>query len=146
MRRYVTALLAGLLLVTLQGGAQAATTWKEGQHYFRIQSMKRTSVPAGTVEVMEVFSYGCIACNRFLPVANRLAASLPPNAKMVYLPASFNPTEAWPMFQRAYVTAQALGVADKTHEAMFDAIWKTGELGISDATTHQLKKTLPTIQ
>ena len=65
---------------------------------------------------------------------------------MVFVAASFNPTEDWPMFQRATCTAQALGIFDKTHDAMFDAVWKTGELAISDLTTHTLKSPLPTIE
>ena len=31
------------------------------------------------------------------------------------------------MFQRAYLAAQSLGIAERTHQAMFDAVWKTGE-------------------
>lgn len=145
MVRYLAVLFAGLTLASFQG-AEAAASWKEGQHYSRIEAMKRTSVPAGTVEVMEVFSYGCPACDQFLPVAKKLQASLPANAKMVYLPASFNPSEAWPMFQRAYLAAQALGIADQTHDAMFEAVWKTGELGVRDPTTRRLKRDLPTIE
>ena len=80
MNRYFALFLAALLLVPLNG-ARAAATWKEGQNYFRIPAMKRTTVPPGTVEVMEVFSYGCIACNQFVPVAKRLESSLPKNAK-----------------------------------------------------------------
>jgi thiol:disulfide interchange protein DsbA len=59
---------------------------------------------------------------------DQLAASLPSNAVVTYLAASFRPDENWPLFQRAYYTAQALGVVEKTHDAMFDAAWKTGEL------------------
>jgi thiol:disulfide interchange protein DsbA len=50
---------------------------------------------------------------------------------MVYLPASFNPSEDWPMFQRAYFAAQSLGIAERTHQAIFDAVWKTRELAIN---------------
>jgi thiol:disulfide interchange protein DsbA len=50
------------------------------------------------------------------------------------------------MFQRAYFTAASLGVAEKAHDAMFDAIWNTGELGISDPQTRRLKTRLPTIE
>ena len=93
---------------------------------------------------MEVFSYGCPACFQFQPVAIKLAASLPANAKMVYLPASFNPSEDWPMFQRAYYAAQALGVADKTHDAMYDAVWKPGgELAVR-AVNHLNEETYAT--
>ena len=75
-----------------------------------------------------------------------LAAALPKNAQIVYLPASWNAPENWPMFQRMYLTALSLGVADKTHEAMYDAIWTTGELGIIDKNTRRLKTRLPTIE
>ena len=50
------------------------------------------------------------------------------------------------MFQRAYITAQSLGVAEKAHDAMYDAIWNTGELGVTDPTTRRLKSKLPTIE
>jgi thiol:disulfide interchange protein DsbA len=63
-----------------------------------------------------------------------------------YLPASFNPSEDWPMFQQAFYTAQALGVAEQTHDAMFDAVWKTGELGNVDPATQRVKTKLPSIE
>ena len=43
---------------------------------------------------------------------------------MHYLPAAFRSDEDWPAFQRAFFAAQALGLVDKTHNAMFDAVWK----------------------
>ena len=51
------------------------------------------------------------------------------------------------MFQLAYCTAQVLGVADQSHDAMFDAVWKTNELAIMDTgtATPGLKSRLPTI-
>ena len=50
------------------------------------------------------------------------------------------------MFQLAYVTAQALGVDQQTHDAMFDAVWKGGDLSISDPSTRGLKSHMPTIE
>ena len=66
------------------------------------------------------------------PTMKKLKAALPANAQLVYLPASWNKAEDWPMFQRAYLTAQSLGVADKAHEPMYQAIWTTGELGVTE--------------
>jgi thiol:disulfide interchange protein DsbA len=74
-----------------------------------------------------------------------LRRSLPANAQMAYLPAAFNPSEDWPMFQRAFLTAQALGIAERTHQAMYDAVWKTGELAIVEPGTNRLKNPLPSI-
>jgi thiol:disulfide interchange protein DsbA len=98
--------------------------------------------------VTEVFSYGCPACNQFHPVVGQLAASLPSDAEMAYLPASFIPQENWPMLQRAYFTARALGVADKCNDAIYDAVWKSGELSAMNQAGNGLKPrdALPTIE
>ncbi|HXD37744.1 MAG TPA: thiol:disulfide interchange protein DsbA/DsbL, partial [Rhodanobacter sp.] len=50
--------------------------WVEGKNYFLIEPAQPTSQP-GKVEVTEVFSYGCPACNAFHSTANQIAASLP---------------------------------------------------------------------
>ena len=105
--------------------------WVEGKNYFMIDPAQPTSHP-GKIELTEVFSYACPACNSFHPTMDQLVKSLPSNAVVVYLPASFRPDENWPLFQRAFYAAQALGVADKTYDAMFDASWKTGELATYD--------------
>jgi thiol:disulfide interchange protein DsbA len=144
MSRSLSALLSVVTLMGLGSAAQAAN-WVAGKHYSVIPQAQRTNVAPGKVEVMEVFSYGCPACNTFRPTMKKLQASLPANAQLVYLPASWNAAEAWPMFQRAYLTAQSLGVAEKAHDSMFEAIWATGELGISDPQTRRLKTKLPTI-
>jgi protein dithiol oxidoreductase (disulfide-forming) len=145
MNRFTAAVLA-VLALALTAAAQAAT-FSEGSDYVLVTPPQQTTVPKGKVEVMEVFSYGCPVCNAFQPLMDKLRRSLPPNAQVAYLPASFNNTaEDWPMFQRAYFAAQALGVAERTHQAMFDAVWKTGELATSDYTTNRLKETQPTLE
>jgi protein dithiol oxidoreductase (disulfide-forming) len=112
--------------------------WVEGKNYFTIDPAQPTGVPDKIV-VTEVFSYACPACNQFHSTADQLAKSLPPNAVMTYLPVSFRPDENFPLFQRAYFAAKALGVADKTYDAMFDAVWKSGELASDDLTTGRPK-------
>ena len=121
--------------------------WVEGKNYFRIEPAQPKATSTDKIEVTEVFSYGCPACNQFHPVVAQLAASLPSNAVMAYLPASFIPQENWPMLQRAYFTAKALGVADKCNDAMYDAVWKSGELSAMNPAGNGLKPhdALPTI-
>ena len=139
-------LLAALAaaLVTVRAGA--APTYTEGRDYVVLSQPQRTSVAPGKIEVLEVFSYGCPACNAFQPTMELLKKSLPPNAQLAYLPAAFNQAEDWPMLQRAYFAAQALGIAERTHQLMFDAVWKTGELATTDYQTHRLKNPQPTIE
>ncbi|HET7811015.1 MAG TPA: thiol:disulfide interchange protein DsbA/DsbL [Steroidobacteraceae bacterium] len=137
MTRLSIAFLAATL-ATLAGTVHAAN-FTAGKEYFVLPQAQQTHVAPGKVEVMEVFSYGCPACNQFRPTMRKLKAALPPAAQLVYLPASWHEAENWPTLQRAYLAAQSLGVADKAHEAMFDAVWKTGELSITDATGQKLK-------
>jgi thiol:disulfide interchange protein DsbA len=140
------AALTAVLTLAICAPAQSAGTWTEGVNYFLIDPPRPPSLPGGKIEVTEVFSYACPACNLFVPTMHKLKASMPPNAVFDFLPASFNPSEDWPMFQLAYVTAQTLGVADQTHDAMFKAVWDTGELAVIDPSTRGLKSRLPTIE
>jgi thiol:disulfide interchange protein DsbA len=137
--------LTAFLMLALSSMANAQT-WTEGVDYFPVVPAQPTSVRAGKIEVAEIFSYACPFCAQFNPLVQQLKKSLPANAQMVFIPASFIPAEDWPMFQRAACTAQVLGIFDKTHDAMFDAVWKTGELAIADPNTHRLKNPLPTIE
>ena len=145
MERCVATLL-GIVALALSVECQAAQSWTQGREYALLSPVQPTTVPAGKVEVMEVFSYGCPACNAFQPVVEKLKTRLPPNARMAFLPASFNPSEDWPMLQRAYFAAQSLGIAERTHQGMYDAVWKTGELAVSDPVTHRLRYPLPSIK
>jgi thiol:disulfide interchange protein DsbA len=144
MRRFGTATLV-MLAILLAPMTHAAQTWTEGTSFEVINPAQHTSVAAGKVEVMEVFSFGCPACNRFQPAIAALEQNLPANAQMVFLPAAFLPAEDWVVFQRAYFAAQALGIEQRTHQAIFDAVWETGELQTVDTDTHRLKNPLPSI-
>jgi len=141
--RYSTLLAA---LMTLLASHAGAAQWTAGRDYFVLPQPQPTSVPSGKVEVLEVFSYGCPVCNIFQPTLELLKKGLPANAQLAYLPASFIPAESWPMFQRAWFAAQALGLSDRTHQLMYDAVWKTGELATTDPQTHRLKSPQPTLE
>jgi thiol:disulfide interchange protein DsbA len=140
-------LIRVLLLITLLAPAPvlAQLRWQEGRHYTVLQPAVVTSVPAGKVEVVEVFSYGCIHCYRAKDEIAKLKASLPVEAVMTYVHASFVPGEAWPMLQRAWYTAQALGIGEAIHDQMFAAVWETGEMPLLDKNGN-VRNPLPTIE
>lgn len=143
MLKHASAVLLGLAFATL---ASAQDTFEAGKNWFPVEPAQPTA-NADKIEVVEVFSYACPACNMVQPTMEKLKAALPANAEMSYLPASFRSDEDWPVFQRAFYAAQALGILEKTHKATFDAVWKDdGALRISDATTHRPLKPLPTIE
>jgi thiol:disulfide interchange protein DsbA len=143
MKNCRTVLFALLVLFVVEA---RAASWTEGQDYYLITPAQATSVPAGKVEVLEVFSYGCPGCNRFQPTLQLLKQRLPTNAQLAFLPAAFSAPEDWPMFQRAWFTAQALGIAERTHQQVYDAVWQTGELATFVPGTNRLKSPLPSIE
>ncbi|MBS0437864.1 MAG: thiol:disulfide interchange protein DsbA/DsbL [Proteobacteria bacterium] len=143
MKRFFA--VAALAVFSVAAIAQdAATQWQAGKNYFVIDPPLPTQT-GDKIEVTEVFSYGCPACNFAHTYVDTLRKHLPANAQMDFVPASFNKAEDWEVFQRAYLTAKALGIAEKAHDAMFDAVWKTGELAIYDAS-NRIKSPLPTIE
>ena len=141
----MTALGSTVAFAQAPAGA-AAAQYTEGRHFTRLTPAVPQSTPAGTVEVTEVFSYGCPACFQASSYVARLKKQLPAKVQMTYVPASWIQAEAWPMFQRAYVTAQAMGIAEKTHDDMFQAIWRTGEIPLTDPATGRIRRPLPTIE
>jgi thiol:disulfide interchange protein DsbA len=146
-------LLSRILAVGLMLGASLANAqqqpqqqqWVEGKHYFEIKPAQRPDAPPGVIEVTEVFSYGCIFCNRAIPMMDSLKKSLPSNARMGYVPASFNAAESWPLFQRVYYTASALGLIPKMHDAVYSAVWTSNELAVTEPDGRRLKSPQPTL-
>lgn len=73
-----------------------------------------------TVVVEEFFNYICPACNSFEPLLVPWAAKLPSYAKLVRIPATFRPD--FMQYARAYYAAEALGLVEKTHSAVYTAV------------------------
>jgi len=145
LKRSTAALVTGAVLLLSASMALAADP-VEGVDYFPVQPQQPLTVAPGMVEVTEVFSYACPACNQFHTLLDQYAANLPRHVVLDYVPASFSPAEDWPMFQRAFLTAQALGlITPRLHDAMFDAVWKTGQLAVVDYGTDRIKLPAPAI-
>ncbi|MBS0569897.1 MAG: thiol:disulfide interchange protein DsbA/DsbL [Proteobacteria bacterium] len=126
MFKHALILFAGMALIggcQAQGNADAAKApalpaLVAGQDYLPITPAKPVS--GNTVVVTEVFSYACPHCADFQPYANELRGKLPKDVKFDLLPAVFN--AMWEPYARAFYTAQSMGLVDKTHQALFDAI------------------------
>ncbi len=112
------AMLAALLFA---GGALADDAAKapvEGKDYYLIDP-PAPSEP-NKVVVTEVFSYACPHCAHFQPYVDQLKSQLPAGVQFELVPAVFQP--GWEPFARAFYTAKSMGLLDKTHQALFDAI------------------------
>lgn len=99
--------------------AAPARDWQLGADYFLIDPRVPTTT-GDKIEVTEVFSYACPHCAHFQPTMEELKSKLPANAQIVLVPAVFNPQ--WEPFARAFYAARSLGVLDKTHTALFEAL------------------------
>jgi thiol:disulfide interchange protein DsbA len=118
---FLFAVLAAGSFIGPAMAADAPRTWQAGSDYFPIDPPQPTTT-GDKVEVLEVFSYACPHCAHFQPYADRLKAALPANARFELLPADFQPR--WVLFARAFYVARSLGLVEKTHQALFDALWR----------------------
>lgn len=137
--KLIRALLAALALLPALA-AQAATDFVEGQHYLVLQKPVETSAPPGKVEVVELFWYGCPHCYRLEPVIEEWLQHKPAQADFVRIPAALGPS--WELGARVYYATQVLGVTDKTHQALFDAVHRqhrnpTDEQAMADVVAAQ---------
>ena len=115
-----------IIALSLLFGSQLAMAqlepYQEGVHYFKIGQVP-ADTGSDTVEVTELFSYGCSHCNTFEPYLESWNQSKPENVTYNRIAVAFG-RRAWEMMARAYITAEMLGIEDESHIAMMDAIWK----------------------
>ena len=113
-------LLLSMMLVILTFGANAAEkTYQEGTHYDLISPAVRTADP-DKIEVVEFFWYGCGHCYNFEPMIGEWKKTLPEDVDFRPSPAVWNPTME--LHARAFYTAEALGVGEALHPAIFQAM------------------------
>lgn len=76
--------------------------------------------PKGQVEVVEFFWYGCPHCYKLEPYVADWLKTKPANVKFSRIPAALNPI--WEANARGYYVAEASGVLEASHAALFTAI------------------------
>jgi thiol:disulfide interchange protein DsbA len=133
-----------LMLVFAAGHAHAQMRYQEGVHYFKVDGGQTVGVPAGKIEVAEVFSYVCGACFQASGPVSELKGKLPSDAQLTYVHAGVN--TGWPVFQQAYLTAQQLGIVDATHKSVFDGVWTNGKIAWLDPKTGGVRNPMPAIR
>ncbi|HZX81548.1 MAG TPA: thiol:disulfide interchange protein DsbA/DsbL [Lysobacter sp.] len=131
--------LAALLLLAVPTASVALTPAAapvEGRDYELIEGGAPYQPTPGKVEVAEVFGYTCSHCARFEPVLAPWVRTLPSQARFVAIPADFS--DSWAPYARAYFAAQALGVAQRTHMAMYEALHDERSLPANDAAPEEI--------
>lgn len=129
-------LAAAALLAVSTMATAAPPAPVEGVDYQVIDGGLPYRAVAGKVEVAEVFGYPCPHCAHFEPVVDAWKRKLPPQANFVAVPADFR--DDWVPYARAYFAAETLGVVERSHQAMYDALHVDESLPLSNATPEEI--------
>lgn len=112
------------LFVALTAQAQAPVA---GRDYVEIPNGRLLEPVDGEVVVVEeYFNYACPGCNAFEPQFAAWAKALPPDVRLEHVPAAFRAD--FVQYARAYYAAEALGVAEQAHQAVYDGIHRSRTL------------------
>jgi thiol:disulfide interchange protein DsbA len=76
----------------------------------------------GKIEVIEFFWYGCIHCYNLEPQIEAWLKTLPKDVEFRRVPTVFN--ERWALDASIFYALEAMGLLDKLHRPLFDAIHK----------------------
>jgi protein dithiol oxidoreductase (disulfide-forming) len=85
---------------------------------------------AAKIEVTELFWYGCGHCNQLEPQLHAWSKKLPGDVVFKRVPGL--PRPDWAPMAKAYYAMETLGVLEKLHNKMFDAIHKQKSLNPTD--------------
>ncbi len=109
------------LTLALPGLSLAQGAPVEGTNYVKLSQRAPTSAPAGKVEVVEFFWYGCPHCNHFEPYLAAWLAKLPADVSFRRVPVAFR-ENPFGIHQRMYFAVEAMGLLNTLHPKIFRAI------------------------
>lgn len=119
LARSLAALALSLPLAWAMTNAAAETAAQAGKDYAVITPTQPTE-SRGKVEVIEFFAYTCPHCFDLEPELSAWARKLPKNVVLKRQPVVFS--DSWEPMARAYFALEALGLLDKLHADVFNAL------------------------
>jgi protein dithiol oxidoreductase (disulfide-forming) len=116
----------GLLFCFLSLFAVACSAdYTLGKNYREVPDPQQPDNPK-RITVEEFFWYGCPHCYALEPTINKWLEHKPADVDFVRVPNTLG-RPIGELHERAFYIAKALGIVDKTHEPLFDAIHKQGQ-------------------
>lgn len=112
------------LLMALSLSSFAWADFDEGMEYELLKTVQPAPTD-GKVEVIEFFSYACPHCYRFEPYIEKWQETKPDNVEFIHVPAVFN--KNWEALASLYYAAEVLGVQEKMHPIIFEAMHGEGK-------------------
>ena len=129
MKIFLTALLFTLSSVTMSSAIADAP--KLGTEFDAVAQPIHTE-NAAKIEIMEIFWYGCPHCYHMEEPLNAWVKKLPKDVYFKRVPGL--PNASWAPMAKAFYAMDALGVGEKLHTPLFEAIHKSKTLNPTDET------------
>ena len=117
-RRDFSSRLAATAALLAAGPALAqAAPPVEGRHFVRVNPAAPVGAPAGKIEVVEFFWYGCPHCNALEPALEAWVKRLPADVVFRRVPVAFSAVHE--SHQRLFYTLEAMGQLEAAHDKLF---------------------------
>ena len=129
MKKFLAVLLFTLSSVTMS--AAFADAPKLGTEFDAVAQPIPTE-NAAKIEVMEIFWYGCPHCYHMEEPLSAWVKKLPKDVYFKRMPGL--PNASWAPMAKAFYAMDALGVSEKLHTPLFEAIHKSKTLNPTDET------------
>jgi len=113
------------VIVSLPSFAEQLKDISEGIEYEVLDNPQAVTVKNGKVEVIEFFSYACPHCYNLEPYVEQWRKNKAADVEFIHIPAVFN--KSWESLAGIYYAAEALGIVDKIHPIIFEAIHGNGK-------------------
>lgn len=114
-------LLMTMLVLGLGFTTGAAAQYKAGKDFQLIEPPQPTE-SGSKIEVLEFFWYGCPHCNALQPSLTAWLKHKPADVEFRRVPAVLG--QSWIPLTQAFYTFEALGLTEKLHHDVFEAIHK----------------------
>lgn len=111
-----------MLVVALSSSAaqDSGPAYVAGVNYDVINARVPRSASRDKIELAEFFWYGCGHCYNFEPLLEQWKKTIPDDAEFRGIPAVWR--EVMELHARAFYTAEALGVLERLHPVLFQAM------------------------
>jgi thiol:disulfide interchange protein DsbA len=100
----------------------SAGAWAQAPAPYEVLNPAQIPEGGGKIEVIEFFWYGCPHCYAIEPAVNAWLKTLPADVVFKRVPAY--PSDQWGEMAKVYYTIEAMGLLDKYHQKVFDAMHK----------------------
>ena len=126
MRLLKQGLLLGMLSLFAVAchAADSAAAYTEGKNFHKVPEVQKPADPK-KITVEEFFWYGCPHCYHLEPELQKWQEHKPADVDFERVPNSLG-RDIGVLHERAFYIAKRLGILDKTHEPLFDAIHSQG--------------------